>query len=118
MIDLLKPIGVEEGKILNPDRKMQELLNEAAREAHGWIDARYETAFSPPYYEGSQWAVPISSEVIEGQATLFAKPDGYPVDGRGVTYSFGFIGIKHLGTGQFYLMTIKESGSRSFESGS
>src|SRR5260221_1505416 len=118
MIDQLKSIGIEKGKLFNPDRKMQEILNEAAREAHAWIDARYETAFSPPYYEGSQWAVPISSEVIEGQATLFAKPDVYPVDGRGVTYSFGFIGIKHLGTGQFYLMTIKDRGSRAFDGGS
>src|SRR5260221_11736254 len=104
MIDLLKPIGVEEGKILNPDRKMQEILNEAAREAHAWIDARYETAFSPPYYECSQWAVPISSEVIEGQATLFAKPDVYPVGCLGCTDSCVFIGIMHLLTGLFYLM--------------
>jgi hypothetical protein len=29
-----------------------------------------------------------------------------PVDDRGFTYSFGFIGLKHLGAGQSYLMTI------------
>jgi hypothetical protein len=115
MIDQLKSIGIEKGKPFNPDRKMQEILNEAAHEARARLDVRYETAFSPSYYEGSQWAVPISPEVIQGQATFFAKPDVYPVDGRGLTYSFGFIGIKHLGAGQFYLMTIKDKEGQSFD---
>ena len=117
MIDQLKSIGIEKGKPFNPDRKMQEILNEAANEAHAWLDARYETAFAPSYYEDSQWAVPISHEVAEGQATFFAKPDVYPVDARGLAYSFGFVGIKHLGAGQFYLMTIKDKQGQVFDGG-
>jgi hypothetical protein len=96
MIDKLKSIGIEKGKPFNPDPKTQEILKEAAREAHAWLDAQYEAVFSPPYYEGSQWAVPASPEVIEGQATFFAKPDVYPVDGRGVTFSFAYFSAKHL----------------------
>jgi hypothetical protein len=61
--------------------------------------------------------VPAAPAVIEGQATFYAKPDVYPVDGRGVLFSFAYFSAKHLGTGQFYLMTIKDSEGRSFDGG-
>jgi hypothetical protein len=117
MIDTLKSVGIEKGKPFKPDQKTQETLKEAAREAHAWLDAHYETLFSPPYYEGSRWAVPASPAVIEGQATFYAKPDVYPVDGRGVMFSFAFFSPKHLGEGQFYLMTIKDKEGRPFDGG-
>src|SRR5262249_36407384 len=63
MIDQLKSIGIEKGKPFNPDAKTQEVLNAAAREARSWLDVRYEVGFFP-YYEGKQWAVPVSPEVI------------------------------------------------------
>jgi hypothetical protein len=118
MIDTLKSIGIEKGKPFNRDLRTQETLKEAAREAHAWLDAQYEAVFSPPYYEGCRWAVPASPEVIEGQATFYAKPDVYPVDGRGVVFSFAYFSAKHLGAGQFYLMTIKDKEGRSFDGGS
>jgi hypothetical protein len=117
MIDMLKSIGIEKCKPFNPDTKTQEILPEAAREAHAWIDARYESVFSPPYYEGRRWAVPASPDVIEGLATFFSNPGRYPVDGRGVSFSFAFFSPKHLGAGQFYLMTIKDKEGRSFDGG-
>jgi hypothetical protein len=118
MIDQLKSIGIEKGKPFKPDQKTQEILKEAAREAHAWLDVHYEAVFSPPYYEGSRWAVPASPEVLEGQATFYTKPDVYPVDGRGVMFSFAFFSPKHLGEGQFYLMTIKDKEGRPFDGGS
>jgi hypothetical protein len=118
MINQLKSIGIEKGQPFKPDAKIQEILNEAAREAHAWLEAKYDSVFAQPFFEGSHWAFPASSEVSEGQATFFAKPDVYPVDGRGLTYSFGFIGIKHLGAGQYYLMTINDKEGRSFDGGS
>jgi hypothetical protein len=108
MIDQLKSIGIEKGKPFEPDSKTQEILKDAAREVHEWIDLRYETVFSPPYYEGTRWAVPILHEVMTGLATSFANPDTYPVDGRGLTYSYAFFSPKHPGSGQFYLMAIKD----------
>jgi hypothetical protein len=108
MIDQLKSIGIEKGKPFEPDSKTQEILKDAAREVHEWIDLRYETVFSPPYYEGTRWAVPILHEVMTGLATSFANPDTYPVDGRGLTYSYAFFSPKHPGGGQFYLMAIKD----------
>lgn len=41
----------------------------------------------------------------------------HKTDARGLTYSYGFIGIKHLGAGQFYLMTIKDKDGQSLDGG-
>jgi hypothetical protein len=105
MIDPLKSIGIEKGKPFDPDPSTREVLEDAAREAHAWLVARYETSFSP-YYEGGHWALPGSRELLEGQATFFAKPDVYPVDVRGVTFSYAYFTPKHMGTGSSYLLTI------------
>jgi hypothetical protein len=117
MIDQLKSIDIEKGKSFHPDAKTEEILADAAREAHAWIESRYESVFSPPFYEGSQWALPAAHEVLEGLRTFFAKPDSYPVDGRGITFSFAFFSPKHLGKGQYYLMTIKDKAGRPLEGG-
>jgi hypothetical protein len=107
MIDQLKTIGIEKGKLFHPDKATQGLLNAAAGEAHAWLEQKYETMFAP-YYEGRQWVFPILPEVIGGLQSQFAKPDSYPVDGRGVTYTMAFFSTKHSGIGQYYLMTIKD----------
>ncbi|HEY6270672.1 MAG TPA: DUF1254 domain-containing protein [Terriglobales bacterium] len=117
MIDQLKSIGIEKGKAFVPDAKTEEILADAAQEAHAWIESRYESVFSPPFYESSQWALPAAPEVVEGLQMFFAKPDSYPVDGRGITFSFAFFSSKHLGKGQYYLMTIKDKAGRPLEGG-
>jgi hypothetical protein len=96
MIDPLKSIGIEKGKPFNPDPRTQQLLNDAATEARAWLAARYESSFSSRYYEGRHWARPGSRALLEGQATFFAKPDVYPIDDRGVTYSYAYFSPKHL----------------------
>jgi hypothetical protein len=118
MIDQLKSIGIQKGKPFNPDPKRQDILKAAAREAQAWLVVKYEGAFSDPFFEGSRWANPVSLAVAEGQATFFAKPDVYPVDERGLTYTYGFIGIKRLGAGQYYLMAIKDGEGKDFDGGS
>lgn len=117
MIDPLKSIGIEKGKPFNSGAGTQQILEDAAREARAWLDERYEKLFSP-YYDGRQWAIPASKEVIEGMSTNFATSDSYPVDGRGVSYSFVYFSAKHLGEGQFYLMTIKDKDGQAFDGGS
>ena len=47
--------------------------------------------------------------------TNFANPNAYPVEGRGVTYSLAFFSAKHLGTGQYYLMTIRDKDRKPFD---
>jgi hypothetical protein len=117
MIDQLKSIGIEKGKRFNPDPRAKDVLNEAAREAHAWLVDRYEASFSSPYYEGSHWVLPGSRELLEGQSTFFAKPDVYPVDIRGVTFSYAYFTPKHAGAGSSYLLTIADKDGRLLDIG-
>ncbi len=118
MIDQLTSIGIEKGKPFNPDSNTKALLNDAAREAQAWLVARYEAWLSStPFYEGRHWALPGSPELLEGQATFFGKPDVYPVDFRGVTFSYAYFTPKHLGTGSSYLLTIADTDGRLLDGG-
>jgi hypothetical protein len=118
MIDPLKSIGIEKGKPFSPDRRTRDVLTDAAREAHAWLSARYEAALSMQcFYEGGHWALPGSRDLLEGQATFFAKPDFYPVDVRGVTFSYTYFTPKHLGAGSSYLLTISDKESRLLDGG-
>jgi hypothetical protein len=112
MIDQLKAIGIEKGKPFSPDEATKSILNAAAREAHGWLELKYQTMFQP-YYEGRRWVFPIAPDVIKGLQSQFSDPDSYPVEGRGVTYTMAFFSTKHSGIGQYYLMTLKDSDGQS-----
>lgn len=116
MIDVLRSIGIEKGKAFAPDQKTKQILEDAVREAHAWMDSKYEEFF-PPFAEGARWALPVSPDVAEGLQTVFANPESYPIDGRGRTYSFVFFSAKHLGAGQYYLMTIKDKAGNGFDGG-
>jgi hypothetical protein len=113
MIDQLRSIGIEKGKLFNPDEAMKGILNTAARETQAWLDLKYQTMFSP-YYEDRKWVFPIAPDVIKGLQTQFEDPNSYPIDGRGVTYTMAFFSTKHSGIGQYYLMTLKDKDGQSF----
>jgi len=117
MIDQLKSIGIEKGKPFNPDAKTQDILKTAIREAQLWIEQQYDKGF-PPYWPGSKWGSPAYPDVVKATQGACTDPNAYPVDERGVSYSFAFIGIKRLGTAQFYLMTIKDKDGQAFDGGS
>jgi hypothetical protein len=114
MIDPLKTIGIEKGKAFAPDAKTKKILEDAIREAHAWMDAEYDEFF-PPFAAGARWALPASPEVAEGFKNGFTTPDSYPIDGRGRVYTYAYFSAKHLGEGQFYLMTIKDKAGRAFD---
>jgi len=119
MIDQLKTIGIEKGKGFNPDAKTQGILKDAAREAHALLVAQYEASLASPYYEGGRWALPGSDELFEGMSSFFAKPDGYPVDLRGVTFTYAYWTPKHIGgaAGSYYLLTIADREGRLLDGG-
>jgi hypothetical protein len=79
---------------------------------------KYHDVFLPPFNEGTHWALPASAEVVEAMQTLFANRNAYPVDGRAVSYSMAYFSAKHLGEGQFYLMTIVDKKGQPFDGGS
>ncbi|MGA9948657.1 MAG: DUF1214 domain-containing protein, partial [Xanthobacteraceae bacterium] len=47
----------------------------------------------------------------------YADPSVYPVDNRGLAYSYAYIGIKRLGVGQFYLISIRDKDGDPFDGG-
>ncbi len=115
MIDPLKTVGIEKGKPFNPDAKTQALLKASAGEAHAWLDLKYADVFIPPFNAGSHWALPALPAVAEGMMTNFGSPDAYPTEGRGITYSMAYFSAKHIGVGQYYLMTVVDSAGRPFD---
>ena len=117
MIDQLTSIGIEKGKPFNPDPRTRDVLDGAAREAHALLVAQCEASFASPYYESSHWARPGSRELLEGQATFFAKPDVYPVDLHGVMFSYVYFSPKHLNAGSSYLLTIADKNGRLLDGG-
>ena len=117
MIDILRSIGIEKGKPFNPDVETQDILNEAAREAHAWLDARYEAGF-PSFYEGRQWAFPGLPELVQTLGTFYEKPNAYSVDARGLADYYAYSTTRHLGAGQYYLMTAKDKEGRTLDGAS
>src|SRR6185295_8496186 len=111
-------IGIEKGKAFEPDASTRRILDDAAREAHAWLAARYEASLLP-FYEGGHWARPGSRELLEGQATFFSKPDAYPVDARGVTFSYAYFTPKNLdaAAGSSYLLAIADQDGRLLDGG-
>jgi hypothetical protein len=121
MIDLLKTIGLEKGKAFSPDARTRAILDDAAKEAHAWLQTKYEALFTPGFYEGTGWALPMTPELIQGLQTQFSNPDSYPIESRGVIYAMAFFSPKHSGEaggGSFYLMTIRDKQGKPFDGGS
>lgn len=116
MIDPLRSLGIEKGKPFKPSAEVEAALGQAAEEARTWLDNQYEQGF-PPYFEGGQWALPAAPEVVEALGSNFAKTDAYPTDARGMVYSFAFFSAKHLGQGQFYLMTTRDKDGAPLDGG-
>src|SRR5262249_19694405 len=116
LIDPLASIGIEKGKPFSPDVTTQATLAAAAHDAQILLAEKYDHGL-PQYWPGSHWGLPASADLVTAVQGGYADPNAYPIDERGVAYSFAFIGIKRLGTAQFYLMSIKDKNGRDFDGG-
>jgi hypothetical protein len=114
MIDMLKSIGIEKGKPFNPDEKTRAILNDAIDEARALLEARYEAGM-PEFNPGIHWTLPAMPDLIASYGTSYGDPNAYPVDSRGVGYTYAFVGIRILGVAQFYLISIKDKDGRPYE---
>lgn len=114
MIDQLKSIGIEKGKSFNPDERTKGILAAAIKDAHLWVDEKYATVFDPPYYQGTHWALPAFPDFTKEVMSNYADSNSYPTDGRAAAYSIAYFSAKHLGAGQYYLMTIKDKDGNAF----
>jgi hypothetical protein len=113
MIDQLKSIGIEKGKPFAPDTKTERILNDAVLEAHALLERAYENAF-PPYFTGGRWALPADPQYIKAAQSGYAEAHTYPVDARGLVFSFAFFTPKG-GTGSFYLMGTRDKSGEAFD---
>jgi hypothetical protein len=114
MIDQLASIGIEKGKAFNPDQKTIALLDQAAGEAHAFLEQRYDAGF-PVINPGIRWFPAAVAEMVKAASGGYSDPNAYPVDARGVTYTLGYTGIKRLGTAQYYLMVAKDRDGQDFD---
>jgi hypothetical protein len=117
MIDKLRTIGIEKGKPFAKDARTEPLLDRAVKEAHAFLAARYDTGLPPFFSDKSRWTYPAYPSLIKAAASDFKEPDAYPVDDRGVAYHYAYIGIKRLGAGQFYSISIRDKDGRDFDGG-
>ena len=116
MIDQLRTIGIEKGKPFAPNADTKQALAAAITEAHMLLAAKYDAGL-PPFFEGTHWTYPAAPELVQAASAAFSDPNNYPVDARGLTYTYGYIGIKRLGAGQFYLISIKDKDGHDYDGG-
>ena len=115
MIDQLKSLGIEKGKPFKPNEASMALLTSAAREAQAWLEAKYDAGLPPFFSERSRWTYPAALDVIKAQQNGFSEPEAYPIDNRGLGYSYAYVGIKRLGAGQMYLISIRDKDGNAFD---
>src|SRR5262249_38655392 len=108
MIDQLKSLGIEKDKPFNPDARTKEIFTTAMGEAQAWLEAKYDAGFPPFFSPTGRWTVPAPPDVVKAMQAAYTDVNEYPVDSRGVAYSYAYIGIKRLGVGQMYLISIRD----------
>ncbi len=111
MIDQLRTLGIEKGKAFAPNEATKRALAAGILDAHAWLEAKYDAGL-PSYFDGTHWMTPAPADMLQAVNDNWNNPDSYPVDSRGLTYTYAFIGIKKLGAGQFYLLNIKDKDAR------
>jgi hypothetical protein len=117
MINQLKSLGIEKDKPFEPGDATKALMNSAAKEASAWLELKYDAGLTPFFSRASRWTFPAPPELIAAAQTEYAEPNVYPVDQRGLAYSYAYIGIKRLGAGQFYAISIRDKDGDSFDGG-
>ena len=115
LIDQLKSLGIEKGKPFAPDEAIKALFASATQDAHAWLEAKYDAGMPPFFSPTSRWTYPAPPDMVKAAQDGYADPNIYPVDERGMAYSYAFIGIKHLGAGQFYSISIRDKDGDGFD---
>jgi hypothetical protein len=100
----------------NPDSATNAIFDKAARQAGALLEQRFDSGF-PAFYEGTHWTMPVSPELVKAMQSGFSDPDSYPIDARGLTYTYAFVGIKNLGAGKYYLFNIRDKDGDPFHGG-
>ncbi|ANP90112.1 DUF1254 domain-containing protein [Rhizobium leguminosarum] len=114
IIDQLRSLGIEKGKTFSPPPAVAKQLEAGVKEGKEWLAEKYDSGLVP-FYDNSRWNFAANPELVKSAQAGYDKPEAYPVDLRGVAYSYAFVGLKRLGTGQFYLISIKDKAGHDFD---
>ncbi|MEV7433599.1 DUF1254 domain-containing protein [Streptomyces griseoviridis] len=117
LIDQLATLGIVQGQPYAPDQATVDLLTAGVGDARAWLEAGYRSLFDTPYWDGTHWAMPAMPDLVASTNAGFTVPDAYPVDDRGLAYTFAFFSSRHLGKGQSYLMAIADSDGQDLDGG-
>ncbi|MEU9336514.1 DUF1254 domain-containing protein [Streptomyces sp. NPDC048290] len=117
LIDQLASLGIRQGEPYAPDQATLDLLTAGIGDANTWLDERYRALFDSPYWEGTHWTMPAMRDLVESTNAGFTLPYAYPVDDRGLGYTFAFFSSRHLGKGQSYLMAIADADGQDLDGG-
>lgn len=137
MIDQLKSIGIVKGTPFDPSSRLNGLLSGSARLAQATLEAKYDAGLPPFYGDVSHWTYPVlqdylnlarsasdkpesansTSDKSTSGASTSAEQSAYPVDARGLTFSYGPASLKDPGVGLFYLLAIKDRNGSSLDGG-
>ena len=116
MVDTLKSLGIEKGKPFKPNAETKAQLERGIREAQALLEAKYDAGL-PPFWDGGRWTFPAPPALIAAAQTGYADANDYPIDARGLAYTYAYIGLKRLGTGQFYLISIRDKDGDTLDGG-
>ena len=117
MIDQLASLGIVKSKPFQPDDHARALLTSAAQDARTFLYAKYDAGLPPFFSATSHWTYPAYPALIQAAQAAYTDVNTYPVDDRGVAYSYAFVGVKRLGAGQMYLISIKDRNGNAFDGG-
>src|SRR5262245_2049877 len=115
VIDQLRSVGIEKGKPFQPENATKAMLASAAREAGALLEAKYDAGLTPFFSANSRWTFPAPPPLIKAAQDGYSDPNSYPIDQRGLAYSYAYIGVKRLGAGQFYTISIRDKDGDAFD---
>jgi hypothetical protein len=127
MIDQLRSLGIERGKPFSPDAATKQALADGIREAHAWLEAKYDAGFEAFFYD-THWTFPAPADLIQAVVDNFNNRDSYSIDSRALAYHYAYIGVErslayhtaYVGTerplaGRYYLISIKDKNGKSYD---
>jgi len=114
MIDRLKTLGIERGNVFKPDAETRTTLAVAAVQAHAELADVYERGWGS-FFEGTNWRPAAPPDLVKSTQAGYTLPDEYPTDMRGMAYFYAYIGLKRLGAGQFYLISLVDKDGEAFD---
>ena len=66
-------------------------------------------------FEGSRWVFPAQLTFVEAVQSHYSNPSVYPINSRGLLFTYIFFTPDSLGEGQFYLMVIGDENGTAFD---